>query len=136
LNSQTKAKEAWTDQQIDDGVATILQYGVTSAAIIVSIGLALYLLKSNAQLPEIHRTAAQLIPLRSYLDLSHYLQKNTEESIILLGLSMLVATPIIRVMFSAYAFARQHDYVYVTITLIVTAILLYSIVGLKCCGQL
>ena len=50
-------------------------------------------------------------------------------AIIQLGLLLLIATPVARVLFSAIAFALEHDYVYVFITLIVLGILLYSLFG-------
>jgi uncharacterized membrane protein len=48
-------------------------------------------------------------------------------AIIQLGLLLLIATPVARVAFSAVAFAIEHDYMYVVITLIVLAILSYSL---------
>jgi uncharacterized membrane protein len=47
--------------------------------------------------------------------------------VIQLGLLLLVATPVARVIFSVFAFARQRDFTYVVLTLIVLAILLYSL---------
>jgi uncharacterized membrane protein len=44
-------------------------------------------------------------------------------------LLLLVATPVARVAFSAFAFAAERDYLYVVITLIVLGILLYSLFG-------
>jgi uncharacterized membrane protein len=44
-----------------------------------------------------------------------------------LGLLLLVATPIARVVFSAFGFWRERDYRYVFITLIVLGVLLYSL---------
>ena len=48
--------------------------------------------------------------------------------IIQLGLLLLIATPIARVVFSVYAFARQRDRTYVLVTLVVLAVLLYSLI--------
>jgi uncharacterized membrane protein len=39
----------------------------------------------------------------------------------------LIATPVARVAFSAFAFWRQRDYLYVAVTLIVLAVLLVSL---------
>jgi uncharacterized membrane protein len=47
---------------------------------------------------------------------------------VLLGLLMLIATPVMRVAASIFAFVYEHDYVYVTITAIVLALLLLSFV--------
>jgi uncharacterized membrane protein len=46
-----------------------------------------------------------------------------------LGLLLLMATPVARVAFAAFAFARQHDRVYLTVSLIVLVVLVYSLVG-------
>jgi len=47
--------------------------------------------------------------------------------IIQLGLLLLIATPVARVAFSIAAFAMQRDRLYVVVTLMVLAILLYSL---------
>jgi len=47
--------------------------------------------------------------------------------IIQLGLLLLIATPVARVAFSVAAFALQRDRLYVVVTLVVLAILLYSL---------
>jgi hypothetical protein len=49
-----------------------------------------------------------------------------------LGLFLLIATPVARVVFSLLAFAIQRDHLYVGITLVVLAVLTFSLTG----GQL
>jgi uncharacterized membrane protein len=49
--------------------------------------------------------------------------------LIQLGLVLLIATPVARVAFSVFAFAMERDYTYVFITVIVLAILVYSLAG-------
>jgi uncharacterized membrane protein len=49
--------------------------------------------------------------------------------LIQLGLLLLIATPIARVAFSVAAFALQRDRLYVVVTLIVLAVLIYSLTG-------
>ena len=49
--------------------------------------------------------------------------------LIQLGLLLLIATPVARVAFSVFAFARQHDRTYVVVTLIVLSILIFSLAG-------
>ncbi|WP_414859199.1 DUF1634 domain-containing protein [Nostoc sp. KVJ3] len=46
-----------------------------------------------------------------------------------LGLLLLIATPVMRVVFSLLAFVRLKDYTYVIVTLIVLAGLIYSLIG-------
>jgi uncharacterized membrane protein len=50
-------------------------------------------------------------------------------TLIQLGILALVATPVIRVLFSVLAFAVQRDRLYVPVTMIVLAILLYGLFG-------
>ncbi len=50
-------------------------------------------------------------------------------AIMQLGLLLLIATPIVRVMFSIFAFAIEGDRMYVLFTLIVLTVLLYSLFG-------
>ena len=50
-------------------------------------------------------------------------------NIIQLGLLLLIATPVARVAFSVVAFALERDRLYVVITLIVLAVLLFSLAG-------
>jgi uncharacterized membrane protein len=44
-----------------------------------------------------------------------------------LGLLLLIATPVARVAFSVIGFALEKDWMYVVITLIVLALLIYSL---------
>ena len=47
-----------------------------------------------------------------------------------LGLLMLIATPVARVLFAAFAFALEHDWLYVMVSLIVFVVLLSTLTGL------
>ena len=51
--------------------------------------------------------------------------------IIQLGLLFLIATPVARVIFSIWGFAAERDRMYVVFTVIVLAILIFSLVGLS-----
>ena len=55
--------------------------------------------------------------------------------IIQLGLLLLIATPVARVAFAVFAFARQRDWIYVTVSLIVLSLLIYSLVFSHVSGQ-
>ena len=49
--------------------------------------------------------------------------------IIQLGLLFLIATPVARVVFSIWGFAEERDRMYVVFTVIVLAVLLFSLAG-------
>ena len=67
--------------------------------------------------------------LKSVRDIVHGALSGSARAIIQLGLLLLIATPVARVAFSAIAFAIEHDYMYVVVTLIVLGILLYSLLA-------
>ena len=46
-----------------------------------------------------------------------------------LGLLLLIATPILRVAVSTFDFLRERDWLYVTVTLIVLAVLIYGLMS-------
>jgi uncharacterized membrane protein len=48
--------------------------------------------------------------------------------IIQLGLLLLIATPVARVAFSIFGFAREHDHLYAIVAAIVLLILVYALV--------
>jgi uncharacterized membrane protein len=49
--------------------------------------------------------------------------------IIQLGLLFLIATPVARVAFAAFAFAVERDWLYVAVSTFVLLVLLYSLLG-------
>lgn len=67
--------------------------------------------------------------LRHIPGVFHEILHGHSRGIIQLGLLVLIATPIVRVAFSIYAFARQHDKGYIGVTLLVLILLLTSLAG-------
>ncbi len=91
-----------TDQRMDELIGYLLRAGVLTAAAVVAAGGAWYLASGGTGNP-------------------HAL------TMIWVGLLILVATPVARVVFSLVAFAIQGDRAYVVITFIVLAVLAYSL---------
>jgi uncharacterized membrane protein len=121
-------KQALDDKRVEIIVANLLRAGVLLAAIVVLIGGVMYLVQEGtkehsyktfdpAHLPEL-RTPAGIIN-----EAIHFQARG----IIALGLLLLIATPVARVLFTVFAFLIEKDYTYVVVTLIVLGVLLYSI---------
>ena len=110
-----------TDVKLEQIVGNLLRTGVILAAAVVLAGGIWYLAASGPTAPDYHtfRPAALGLRLISVLP--------TPEAVILIGLLLLVATPVARVAFAVVAFALEGDRLYVVFTLIVLAILIYSI---------
>ncbi len=118
---------AWTDQRVDEIIGNLLRVGVIAAAAVVLSGGALYLVRHGATMPAygvFHGEPAYLRGVSGILSAARALDG---PGLIQLGLLVLLATPVARVAFSVFAFALQRDRTYVVVTLIVLAVLLYSL---------
>ena len=109
------------DEQLEQIIGNLLRAGVMIAAAVVLAGGIWYLAASGPDLPD-YRSFQP-----SVRDIGALAKLPPPDAVILAGLLILIATPIARVVFSLAAFAAERDRTYVVCTLIVLAILLYSI---------
>ena len=119
----------WTDLRIEIIIGSLLRTGVLLAASVVLVGGGLYLTRHGHETINYTIFHGEPEALRSIPAVLEGVASFHASSIIQLGLLLLIATPIARVLFAAIAFALEKDYMYVVITLIVLAILLYSLLG-------
>ena len=111
-------------------ISTLLRVGVASSLIIIMLGL----IFTYAQHPQYSTDAGELPKLVNYgATFPHSLHDVfggvihlRGQSLIALGLLILIATPVMRVAISILAFAIQRDYTFVVITCIVLALLGFS----------
>ena len=122
-------QKAWSDQRIEMIIGTLLRAGVLLSASVVLFGGVLYLARHGHE--TVHYTTFRGEPeaLKSIPAVIQGVVSNRAHAIIQLGLLLLIATPIARVLFAAFGFAMEKDYLYVALTLIVLAVLLYSFLG-------
>jgi uncharacterized membrane protein len=117
------------DERVEALIANLLRAGVVIAALVVVGGAVPYL----AAHPRAHVTYRTFQGEPDELKAVHGIIRNAfsgdPRGIMQLGLLLLIATPIARVVFSAAAFAVEGDRMYVGFTLIVLAVLLYSLFG-------
>jgi uncharacterized membrane protein len=125
----SSSERTWTEQQLENIVGNLLRIGVTLAAVVVFGGGALYLIRHGMTSPDYRVFHGEPADLRSVSGVVTEALSLQGRGIIQLGLLLLMATPIARVAFSIFAFAQQRDLTYVIVTLIVLAVLLYSLVG-------
>ncbi len=124
-----ETKGRWTDERVELLVGTLLRTGVVLSAAVVLVGGAIYLRHSWFSAPNYRVFRGEPSDLRSVAGIVKGALTLHGRSVIQLGLLLLIATPIARVAFSAVAFFRQRDHAYVGITLLVLAILLWSLIG-------
>jgi len=115
------------DQRLEVIIGHTLRIGVVTAAVIVLIGGVLYLVENGSTAPHYHTFRAASKHSDNLSGIVRNIRALNSYGIIQLGLLVLIATPIVRVMLSVVAFARERDLLYVVATLIVLAILLYSL---------
>jgi len=119
--------QKWTDQYVEELIGNLLQTGVILASAVVLLGGSIYLVRHGLAAPQYHVFMGEPSDLRTMAGIVRDALTLRGRGIIQLGLLLLIATPIARVAFSVAAFAVQRDRLYVAITLIVLAILLYSV---------
>ena len=119
-------KGKFKDTDMQSIIGWILRSGIAVSMILVIIGGAFFVYRHGHSIPDyshfkgvpyfIHNTGgiiAGTLNLRG-------------QAIIQLGIILLIATPIVRVAFSAIGFMLEKDYLYTIITLIVLLIILAS----------
>lgn len=123
------AGERWTDEKVDQLIGVILQAGVMTAAILVLAGGVVYLRRYGMTPTSYRIFGSESAEMPGLGSIGSGVAHADGRAVIRLGILVLVATPVIRVLFSVLAFSVQRDRLYVPITLVVLGILLYGLFG-------
>ena len=123
------AQAFWTDQKTEEIIGNLLRAGVMLSAAVVLTGGVLYLMAHGGARTDYRVFQGEPSDLREIGGIVHEAFAGGSRGIIQLGLLLLIATPIARVAFAVFAFAAERDRMYVGFTLIVLAILMYSLIG-------
>jgi uncharacterized membrane protein len=113
-------------------ISNLLRVGVAASILLVMAGTVVTFighpdyLKSRHVLPALVRPQAPFP--HSVVGVIAGLRRFDGQSIVALGLLVLIATPIMRVLVSIVAFLREHDRLYTLITLVVFCLLILSMV--------
>jgi len=118
-----------TGRHMEVILAYLLRAGVILSAVVVAVGGLAFLIRHGGEAPQYHAFRGEPAGLRSLSGILAHALTLSSRGWIQLGLILLILTPIARVAFSVFAFARQRDRAYVVVTLIVLALLLYSLAG-------
>ncbi|HEX4786624.1 MAG TPA: DUF1634 domain-containing protein [Candidatus Sulfotelmatobacter sp.] len=121
--------KSWTDQRIENILANLLRAGVLLSALVVLAGAVIYLIRHGAAPVEFRVFRGEPADLRSLHGIIRSASHLHGRGIIQLGLLLLIATPVARVLLSIFGFAKERDGAYVVFTLIVFSVLLYSLLG-------
>ncbi len=125
----TVHREAHPETGLRPLVSTLLRYGVSIAAFVMMVGMILLLIQVGPRafisMPEIRSPEAgtDLTSLRAVLQ---ELVPPEPEAVMDTGVLLLVATPVLTVGASVIAFALEADWLYVVISGLVFALLLFA----------
>ena len=118
--------ESFDDRLMEVMMGRLLQIGVLLAAAVVLAGGVLYLVGHAGQQSNYQVFVAQPLSLRHPAAMLHGIARGDARAVIDLGILLLVATPICRVIFAVIAFALEKDRLYIAVSLTVLAVLLFG----------
>ena len=119
--------EARQDRVVDEIIGVLLRTGVLLAASVVLVGGILYLIGFGSSPAHYAVFRGEPSDLRGVASIFRDAAGLDSRGIIQLGLLLLIATPVARVVFAAAGFLLEKDDLYVCVSLIVLAVLLYSL---------
>lgn|GEM_PF-451465 len=117
----------WDDERLGSVVARLLRTGVVFAATLVFLGGMIYLLRHGSEDANYGLFQGQRSSFRSVSGIFSEAFSFSGRGIVLLGILVLVATPVLRVVTCLWAFLHQRDWTYVAVSLTVLGFLLASL---------
>ena len=105
----------------------VLRSGVLLAAAMVLTGGASYVARRGSSNADFAVFRGEPVEFRFVQEIVSHAAAGSGRGLIQLGLLVLIATPILRVLFSVVGFWLERDFVYVAITLTVLLLLAYSL---------
>jgi uncharacterized membrane protein len=136
IDANKNVTKTLSEQQLEYLLSNLMKYGVLIASAVVLLGGILYLIHHGAEPAEYHFFQGEPSEFRSPAGVVKAVLSGSDaygglrlRGIIQLGLLLLIATPILRVFISLLVFLLQREFIYVIVTLLVMASLIYSLVG-------
>ena len=115
------------DKGVEIFLGTMLRWGVLLAALVVFGGGVCFLAESRDAARNYRIFRGEPAELRSLPEIVHQAIALRPLGVIQFGLLLLIATPVARVLFSVLGFGLERDWMYVVITLLVLALLIYTL---------
>ena len=119
----------WTEYRIEQFIGRLLQVGVVIATATVLTGGVMLVAQHGLTTPDYRVFRGTDRALQNIGSIVHGLLGADARAIVQLGIVLLIATPVFRVAFMLGAFAAQRDRLYVVLSAVVLALLLYGLFG-------
>lgn len=120
------AQRTFKEKDLQQLVGNILRGGVIIAMAIVVIGIALFIIHNGSH--SIDYTYFSPIKFQGIAEVFRNVFRGDAESIIQLGVLLLIATPIARIVFAMIGYWLEGDKLYVMVSLIILAVIISSII--------
>ena len=117
------------ERQFENLIGNLLRVGVVSAALVVFAGGIWHIATSGSRPVAFRSFSGEPQELTSPGGIVAGLMHGDSSALIQAGLLLLIATPVARVLFALVGFAVQKDRLYVAVTAIVLATLIFSLSG-------
>jgi uncharacterized membrane protein len=131
MRQAVKAEEdesEFDDRRMEEMMGRLLQVGVGLASVVILAGAASYLASRHSQLADYRVFVSEPEALRDPGRLRAQIAHGDAAALIQLGVLLLIATPVARVMFAVVAFLVERDWLYVAISLLVLMVLAFSLI--------
>ncbi len=120
---------SFDDRRMETIMGRLLQIGVLLASAVVLVGGFLYVREHIGDVVNYRSFASEPASLRSVRGLFRLLMMGDPAAVIQVGVLLLIATPIARVVFAVVGFALERDRFYVAVSLAVLAVLMASLLS-------
>jgi uncharacterized membrane protein len=117
----------WSDEEVEQLVGRLLQFGVLLATVVVLTGGAMLIATHGGNVADFRIFRGEASTLRSVGAAAHGAFTLDPRGVVQLGLVLLIATPVARVALTLGAFLIQRDRLYVVLTTIVLVLLLFGL---------
>ncbi len=115
------------DKSVEMFLGRLLRWGVLLAALVVFVG-GVWFVASSYEVPQDYSVfRGEPVELRAVPQIVQKAVALYPLGLIQLGLLLLIATPVARVVFSVLGFVLERDWMYVVITMLVLGLLIYTL---------
>jgi len=125
----TERNSVWNDEKMRLAMGMLLRIGVIAAGVIVVFGGILFFIQHPKETIDYATFNGEPARLRHVHTIVKEAFEFRSRAVIQLGILVLIATPLARVIFSLLGFIMEKDRVYIIITFIVLIILLGSLLS-------
>jgi len=126
MGTMKKSPGEIQDADLEKVIGNLLRYGVLTSSLVVFAGGLVYLIRHGGELPQYHEFRGEPDKMKKPTLMWEAICRGEGRPLIQLGLLILVATPIARVIFSFVGYLLEKDYLYAVLTVIVLLVILLN----------